>query len=129
MASDDPQMTREDAANDWGLSYLREDVQELRREIRELTRETHGDLLDLRREMNQIQPPDGDHDRPGGGHHRGGQAVRTTCIHDLLQVIQPFPNSRLKVGAPSPGTPRTWQGVDPGVSVCVPRTQRSCSPR
>ena len=37
----------------WGLSYLREDVQELRREIRELIRETHGDLLDLRREMNQ----------------------------------------------------------------------------
>ena len=53
MASDDPQMTREDAAMHWGLSYLREDVQELRREIRELTRETHGDLLDLRREMNQ----------------------------------------------------------------------------
>ena len=53
MASDDPQMTREDAANDWGLSYLREDVQELRREIREHIRETHGDLLDLRREMNQ----------------------------------------------------------------------------
>ena len=53
MASDDPQMTREDAAMHWGLSYLREDVQELRREIRELIRETHGDLLDLRREMNQ----------------------------------------------------------------------------
>ena len=53
MASHDPQMTREDAAMHWGLSYLREDVQELRREIRELTRGTHGDLLDLRREMNQ----------------------------------------------------------------------------
>ena len=51
MAADDPQMTREDAAMHWGLSYLREDVQELRREIRE--RETHGAHLDLRREMNQ----------------------------------------------------------------------------
>ena len=34
-----PQMTREDAAMHWGFTYLREDIQELRREMRDLTRE------------------------------------------------------------------------------------------
>lgn len=32
-------MTREDAHFHWGLTYLREDIQELRLEVHELTRE------------------------------------------------------------------------------------------
>ncbi|MBT3341999.1 MAG: hypothetical protein HN712_16445 [Gemmatimonadetes bacterium] len=35
----DAPMTKDEAHMHWGLTYLREDVQELRREVRDLTRE------------------------------------------------------------------------------------------
>ena len=49
----DTEMTRDEAGLHWGLTYVREDIQELRREIRDLARDSQGGFNEMRREMTQ----------------------------------------------------------------------------
>jgi hypothetical protein len=49
----DPLDPREEGSMHWGLSYLREDIHELRREFRTEVQELRREVRELAREMNQ----------------------------------------------------------------------------